>query len=74
MDERGRERRSRLQTRRFNSNAEADAADRERWPPLTDEERVELAWQLSEDTWPLAGGPSEDERRLRRSVTRVIRG
>lgn len=74
MDERAHERRRRLQTRRFASNADADAAEREPWPPLTDEERVELAWKLSEETWPLAGGTGEDERRLRRSVTRVIRG
>lgn len=73
MEERARQRRGRLQTRRFASNADADLAERQPWPRLTDEERVELAWKLSEETWPLAGGTGEDERRLRRSVARVIR-
>ena len=58
--------------RRFASNAEADAAERTRWPPVPEAERVLEAWRLSEEQWALQG-PRADEPGLRRSVTRLIR-
>jgi hypothetical protein len=61
MDERARHRRQRLHTRRFASNVEADLAERQPWPTLTDEERVELAWKLSEETWPLGPARMNDD-------------
>lgn len=44
------------------------------WLNLTPEERVELAWELSAETWQLAHPDSEDEPGLPRSVARVVRG
>src|SRR5207302_10383485 len=65
-------RRQHLTTRRFASNADAARADDEYWRGLSQSDRVLLAWQLSVEQWRLAE-PASDERRLSRSIARLLR-
>lgn len=62
-----------IQVRKFNSNAEADAAEkRDLWPPLTPAERIEATWSLSRELWKLKG-EGGFEPGLCRSVARLHR-
>jgi hypothetical protein len=58
--------------RRFASAAEADRHDEKFWAHLTPEERVLLAWHLSEELWRLRDG-YVDEPGFSRPVARIHR-
>jgi hypothetical protein len=61
-----------ITVRVFRSHAEEEAADREWWRQIPPDERVELAWRLSEDLYRIAG-KFPDDVRLRRSVASIRR-
>jgi hypothetical protein len=46
--------------------------DREFWSSMSAGDRIEAAWQLSEELWQLKGWPT-GEQGLHRSVERIIR-
>ncbi len=61
-----------ITTRVFRRRAEHEAADAAYWRALSPEERVNLAWRLSEELWRLRG-EFPDEPGILRTVARVIR-
>jgi hypothetical protein len=71
-DDAASQRRRRLTSRKFDSAAEADRHDLAWWRAIPAEERILLAWRLSEEQWRLSGN-SEHEPGLSRSVARVRR-
>jgi hypothetical protein len=65
--------RSGATTRKARLSAVDDKFDREFWAGIGANERFAEAWRLSEEIWRFAGRET-GERRLSRSVGRVVRG
>jgi hypothetical protein len=72
MSDRKPGRASPITIRRFASSRDADRHDLEFWSKMSDDARVEYAWQVSEEIWRLRGDfPHESG--LCRSVARLRR-
>ncbi len=71
-EERAKSRRANVEVKLYRTMAEHDADDPAYWAKLSPNERVELAWELSEQLYRMRG-EFVDDTRLRRSAVRIIR-